>query len=121
MGHWVVDNFVDFVKNQRIDLASTTVTLMGYTFKENCSDTRNTKVHDLAISLKNRGVSLNIWDPFLTKETQEKLNKNNIKTYLESPGKVQLAFICVYHKQILEFLETYSGIIYDFKKLNLSL
>jgi UDP-N-acetyl-D-galactosamine dehydrogenase len=121
MGNWVVDNFLDFVENQRIDLASTTVTLMGYTFKENCSDIRNTKVHDLAISLKNRGVSLNIWDPFLTKETQEKLNKNNIKTYLESPGKVQLAFICVYHKQILEFLETYSGIVYDFKKLNLSL
>ena len=43
---------------------------------------------------------------------------NNIKTYLESPGEVQLAFICVYHKQILEFLETYSGIVYDFKKLN---
>jgi UDP-N-acetyl-D-galactosamine dehydrogenase len=121
MGHWVVDNFVDFVKNQRIDLASTTVTLMGYTFKENCSDIRNTKVHDLAISLKNRRVSLNIWDPFLTKETQEKLNKNNIKTYLESPGEVQLAFICVYHKQILEFLKTYSGIVYDFKKLNFNL
>jgi UDP-N-acetyl-D-galactosamine dehydrogenase len=121
MGNWVVDNFLDFVENQRIDLASTTVTLMGYTFKENCSDIRNTKVHDLAISLKNRGVSLNIWDPFLTKETQEKLNKNNIKAYLERPSDVQLAFICVYHKQILEFLETYSGIVYDFKKLNLSL
>ena len=121
MGNWVVDNFLDFVENQKVDIESTTVTLMGYTFKENCSDIRNTKVHDLAISLKNRGVSLNIWDPFLTKETQEKLNKNNIKTYLESPGEVQLAFICVYHKQILEFLETYSGIVYDFKKLNLSL
>ena len=116
MGHWVVDNFLDFVKNQRIDLASTTVTLMGYTFKENCSDTRNTKVYELAIALKNRGVSLNIWDPFLTHVTQEKLNKDNIKTYIESPGEVQLAFICVYHKQILEFLKTYSGIVYDFKK-----
>ena len=116
MGNWVVDNFLDFVENQKVDIESTTVTLMGYTFKENCSDIRNTKVHDLAISLKNRGVSLNIWDPFLTKETQEKLNKNNIKTYLESPGEVQLAFICVYHKQILEFLKTYSGIVYDFKK-----
>ena len=116
MGNWVVDNFLDFVENQKVDIESTTVTLMGYTFKENCSDIRNTKVHDLAISLKNRGVSLNIWDPFLTKETQEKLNKNNIKTCLETPREVHLAFICVYHKQILEFLETYSGIVYDFKK-----
>jgi UDP-N-acetyl-D-galactosamine dehydrogenase len=120
MGHWVVDNFLDFVKNQNVDIESTTITLMGYTFKENCSDIRNTKVHDLAISLKKSGVSLNIWDPFLTKKTQKKLNKNNIKTYLERPPEVQLAFICVYHKQVLEFLETYSGIVYDFKKLNSS-
>ena len=121
MGDWVVDNFLDFVKNQNIDLASTTVTLMGYTFKENCSDIRNTKVYDLAISLKNSGVILNIWDPFLTKETQEELNKNNIQSDIKSPHDVQLAFICVYHKQILKFLETYGGLIYDFKKLNSSL
>jgi UDP-N-acetyl-D-galactosamine dehydrogenase len=118
MGHWVVDNFVDFVKNQRIDLATTTVTLMGYTFKENCSDIRNTKVHDLAISLKNRGVSLNIWDPFITKKNQEQLNKKNIKAFTDKPPDIQVAFVCVYHIQILEFLSTFRGIIYDFKKLN---
>jgi UDP-N-acetyl-D-galactosamine dehydrogenase len=94
---------------------------MGYTFKENCSDIRNTKVYDLAISLINSGVILNIWDPFLTKETQEELNKNNIYSDIECPQDVQLAFICVYHKQILKFLETYSGKVYDFKNINSSL
>jgi UDP-N-acetyl-D-galactosamine dehydrogenase len=121
MGDWVVNNFLDFVKNQKIDLELTTVTLMGYTFKENCSDIRNTKVHDLALSLQNIGASLNIWDPFLTKETHEELNKNNIKSYTEDPHDVQLAFICVYHEQVLKFLETYNGTVYDFKKLNPSL
>ena len=94
---------------------------MGYTFKENCSDIRNTKVDDLALSLQNSGVSLNIWDPFLTEETKEKLNKNNIKSFTKISHDVQLAFICVYHKQIVKFLETYDGTIYDYKKLNLSL
>jgi UDP-N-acetyl-D-galactosamine dehydrogenase len=94
---------------------------MGYTFKENCSDIRNTKVHDLALSLQNSGVSINIWDPFLTNETQEELTTNNIKSYTENPHDVQLAFICVYHKQILNFLETYNGTVYDYKKLNLSI
>ena len=121
MGDWVVDNFLNFVKNKKIDLASTTVTLMGYTFKENCSDIRNTKVYDLAFSLQNSGISLNIWDPFLTKETEEELNKNNIQSDIECPHDVQVAFICVYHKQVLKFLETYDGIVYDFKKLNSSL
>ena len=121
MGDWVVDNFLEFTKNENIDLKSTIVTLMGYTFKENCSDIRNTKVHDLALSLQNIGASLNIWDPFLTKETHEELNKNNIKSYTEDPHDVQLAFICVYHEQVLKFLETYNGTVYDFKKLNPSL
>jgi UDP-N-acetyl-D-galactosamine dehydrogenase len=121
MGDWVVDNFLEFIKNKNIDLESTTVTLMGYTFKENCSDTRNTKVHDLALSLQNSGVILNIWDPFLTKETQDELDKNNIKSYTEDPCDIHLAFVCVYHKQILKFLDSYEGTIYDYKKLNLSL
>ena len=121
MGDWVVNNFLEFSKNENINLESTIVTLMGYTFKENCSDIRNTKVHDLALSLQKSGVSLNIWDPFLTKETQEELKKNNIKSRIDDPHDVQLAFICVYHEQVLKFLETYNGTVYDFKKLNASL
>ena len=121
MGDWVVNNFLEFTKNENIDLKSTIVTLMGYTFKENCSDIRNTKVYDLALSLQNSGVSLNIWDPFLTEETKEKLNKNNIKSFTEISHDVQLAFVCVYHEQILKFLDAYDGIVYDYKKLNSNL
>ena len=118
MSSWVVDNFLEFIKKKNIDIKITTITLMGYTFKENCSDIRNTKIYDLAISLKNYGLDINIWDPFLTKETQKELSNNNILSYTEKPSEVQLAFICVYHEQILEFLKTHKGIIYDYKKLN---
>ena len=118
MGDWVVDNFLEFTKNENIEIESTTITLMGYTFKENCSDIRNTKVYDLAISLQNYGFEINIWDPFLTKESQDELNKKNIISYTNKPSDVQLAFICVYHDQILNFLKDYNGIIYDFKKIN---
>ena len=118
MGDWVVDNFLEFTKNENVEIESTTITLMGYTFKENCSDIRNTKVYDLAISIQNYGFEINIWDPFLTKESQDELNKKNIISYTNTPSDVQLAFICVYHDQILNFLKDYNGIIYDFKKIN---
>ena len=118
MSEWVVDNFFEFIKKQNIDIKKTIITIMGYTFKENCSDIRNTKVHDLVISLKNHGLQINIWDPFLTKETQEELSKNNIISYTNEPNEVQLAFICVYHEEILNFLKDYSGTIYDFRKVN---
>ena len=121
MGEWVFANFLEFIKKENINLKSTSVTLMGYTFKENCSDVRNTKVHDLAISLKNYGVNLSIWDPYLTKKTRSELDKHNIKTHIEKPKDIQLAFVCIYHTKIIKLLDSYKGIIYDYKKLNSSI
>jgi len=118
MSDWVIRNFLKFIEKENLVLSSMTVTLLGYTFKENCSDIRNTKIYDLALSLKNIGVDVNIWDPFFKKETQVHLKKIGINTFRKEPKEVQCAFVCVYHEQILEFLNSYKGIIYDYKKLN---
>ena len=78
MGNWVVENFKKFAKENSIDPSSTEITLMGYTFKENCSDTRNTKVHDIAVSLRDAGFKLMIWDPYLDHETIQLMKKDKI-------------------------------------------
>ena len=119
MTNWVIDNFLEFIERENIDINKITITLMGYTFKENCSDIRNTKVNDLALSIKNIGIDVNIWDPFFRKETQEYLKKHNINAFIREPKDVQLAFVCVYHEKILSFLNNFKGIIYDYKNLNL--
>ena len=91
---------------------------MGYTFKENCNDTRNTKVHDIAISLRDAGFKIMIWDPYLDDESTKILKKNNIKSSKALPDDIELAFVCVYHKEVLKFLDSYKGLVYDFRKLN---
>ena len=101
MGNWVVENFKKFAKENSIDPSSTEITLMGYTFKENCSDTRNTKVHDIAISLRDTGFKIAIWDPYLDDETIMTLKKYNISSSRALSDEVELAFICVYHKEVL--------------------
>ena len=118
MDQWVLSNFLEFIKKQNINLSSIKVTILGYTFKENCSDTRNTKVHNLILLMKDFGIDVNVWDPFLSEELHETLNKNGIESYIEKPEEIQLAFICVYHDQIKAFLNDYNGIIYDYKKIN---
>ena len=118
MGEWVVRNFIKFAKENFINLDKTTITIMGYTFKEDCNDTRNTKVYDLAISMRNSGFKLMIWDPYIDNETIESLKKENILSTKVKPDNIKLAFICVYHKEVLKFLDSYNGIVYDFKKLN---
>ena len=118
MGNWVVENFIKFANENSIKLHETQITIMGYTFKENCNDTRNTKVHDIAISLRDAGYRITIWDPYINTQTIELLNKENIVSNKARPDNIELAFICVYHKEVLEFLESYNGYVYDFKKLN---
>jgi len=118
MGNWVVENFKKFAIENSIDPSSTEITLMGYTFKENCSDTRNTKVHEIAISLRDAGFKLMIWDPYIDHQTIQLIKKDKIFSSKERPDHIKLAFICVYHKEVLEFLEFYDGLVYDFRKLN---
>ncbi len=118
MGIWVIDNFLKYAAKNSINLKTTEITIMGYTFKEDCSDIRNTKVHDLAVSIKNAGFNIRIWDPYLDDKTIENLTNVNIKSLREAPKNVDLAFVCVNHKEILEFLKSYKGFVYDFRRLN---
>ena len=116
MDNWVLSTFLKFAKKKNIDLESTTITILGYTFKENCGDTRNTKVHDLVLSLKNLNLNIDIWDPFISPDTQDKLEAIGVEAHIKQPRNIELGFICVYHDQILEFLKSFDGVIYDYKK-----
>ena len=116
MGDWVLKNFLIFANNNNIDLDSINITILGYTFKENCEDTRNTKVKSLMFSMIKLGLKVSLWDPLLSCDNQKKLRNEGVNVYESEPKDVQLAFVCVYHNQIIKFLESYDGIIYDYRK-----
>ena len=117
MGDWVVSNFLSYIKRKNIDFHSTNITFLGYTFKENCSDVRNTKVRELILSLKDKGVNVSLWDPLLDLAELDNLESQGIKTYRTTPNDVEFAFLCVPHFEILEFLEVYEGPVFDYKKI----
>ena len=117
MGEWVVSNFLSYIKQKNIDLHSTNITFLGYTFKENCSDIRNTKVRELIFSLKDKGANVSLWDPLVEFAELDNLESQGIKVYRTTPTDVQFAFLCVPHNEILEFLETYDGLLFDYKKI----
>ena len=117
MGGWVVSNFFSYIKQKNIDLQATNVTFLGYTFKENCSDIRNTKVRELIFSLKDKGVNISLWDPLLDLDELDNLESQGIKVYRVPPTDIQFAFLCVPHDEILEFLEAYEGPLFDYKKV----
>ena len=48
---------------QGIDVSSSNVLVLGATFKENCSDLRNSKVIDFCKELNSYNINLDIFDP----------------------------------------------------------
>jgi UDP-N-acetyl-D-glucosamine/UDP-N-acetyl-D-galactosamine dehydrogenase len=118
MSNWVIKMFYNFLSNNDIDHKSTNITFLGYTFKENCSDFRNTKVKELILSLKNHNLRVSLWDPLLDIGELNKLESEGIEIYREKPEFIEFAFLCVAHNEISNFLENYHGPIFDYKRIN---
>ena len=68
MGQFVVDETVKLMLKKRIHVAGAKVLVLGFTFKENCPDVRNTRVVDIVQSLEEYGTDITICDPWANPE-----------------------------------------------------
>jgi UDP-N-acetyl-D-galactosamine dehydrogenase len=64
MARYAARNIVRLMLKNGIDVARSTVGVMGITFKENCPDIRNSKVADLVKELNHWGVNVVVTDPW---------------------------------------------------------
>jgi UDP-N-acetyl-D-galactosamine dehydrogenase len=63
MGRYVVENLVKKLIKANVPVKNAKVAILGFTFKENCPDTRNTRVIDIVNELKEYGIRPMIADP----------------------------------------------------------
>lgn len=64
MARYVARNFIKLMLKNGIDVARSTVGVLGVTFKENCPDIRNSKVADLVRELQQWNVNVVVSDPW---------------------------------------------------------
>jgi UDP-N-acetyl-D-galactosamine dehydrogenase len=64
MARYAARNVIRLMLKNGIDVARSTVGVMGITFKENCPDIRNSKVADLVTELRSWGVNVIVTDPW---------------------------------------------------------
>ena len=65
MPEYVADRLERKMIDLSIPVVGARVLIMGLAFKENCPDTRNTKVIDVVRTLEGRGMSVDIFDPWV--------------------------------------------------------
>ncbi|MBK2110035.1 nucleotide sugar dehydrogenase [Francisella tularensis] len=68
MGKFVVENLVKKLISADIPVKRARVAIFGFTFKEDCPDTRNTRVIDIVKELNEYGIEPYIIDPVADKE-----------------------------------------------------
>lgn len=64
MGEYVADKVVKLMLKKGIQVLGSDILVLGFTFKENCPDVRNTKVIDIVRTLQDYNVNVHIYDPW---------------------------------------------------------
>lgn len=98
MSRYVARNMIKLMLKNGIDVARSTVGVLGITFKENCPDIRNSKVADLIKELENWGVKVVVSDPWAN--AQEVHNEYGINLgKIDDANQVDSLVVAVGHNQ----------------------
>lgn len=96
MGEYVAHQVVKLMLKKGIQVLNAKVLLLGFTFKENCPDVRNTKVIDIYTALKDYNMDIAVYDPWANPEGVE--HEYGIKvTNAEPEEKFDAVVLAVAH------------------------
>ena len=105
--------------NKKNKTSNIQILILGATFKENCPDTRNSKVIDLYYELLKNNYHIDVYDPYINDSV---LSKNFIKSRLinlSSNTKYDVVILAVGHNEFKKFdpkkVLKNDGFVYDIK------
>ena len=100
MGKYVAESLVKDLIKADIPVKNAKVAILGFTFKENCPDTRNTKVIDIYRELGEYGIEPIVVDPEADADEAKRLYGITFQT-MDAVKDVDAVIIAVAHKQFL--------------------
>lgn len=114
MGKYVAESLVKNLIKSDIAVKNARVAILGFTFKENCPDTRNTKVIDIYKELKEYGITPLVVDPAADAEEAKQLYGITFGS-MEDVKDMDAVIVAVAHN---EFLKLNRGSIEAFYNRN---
>lgn len=118
MGEYVATETVKLMLKKGIQVLNSNILILGFTFKENCPDVRNTKVIDIYNALKEYNVNVTVYDPWANPDTVR--HEYGIEVTNELPSdKFDTAILAVAHNKFknLDILSTlnHNHVVFDVK------
>jgi UDP-N-acetyl-D-glucosamine/UDP-N-acetyl-D-galactosamine dehydrogenase len=124
MARYVARNVIRLMLKNGVDVARSSIGVMGITFKENCPDIRNSKVADLVKELENWGAQVVVMDPWANPE--EVMHEYGIRLgTMDETNKVDSLVVAVGHneframspKQLKNLCQSEKPVLADVKAL----
>jgi UDP-N-acetyl-D-glucosamine/UDP-N-acetyl-D-galactosamine dehydrogenase len=113
MGKYVADRTLKEMIRAGKVINKSCVLILGVSFKENCPDMRNTKVVGIIEELKDFGVKVEVYDPWVDGKKESNWYKHGVITNpLEGSKKYDAILVAVAHKQFKSYTEN------DYKKMS---
>ena len=102
MGAFVADAAIKQMIEVGLAPKKATVVILGITFKENCPDTRNTKVIDIYNELKDYGITASVFDPVADSDEAKRLYGIDF-VKKEDLKDMDAIIIAVGHKEFMSY------------------
>lgn len=118
MGEYVANQVVKLMLKKGIQVLNSNILILGFTFKENCPDVRNTKVIDIYKALQGYNLNITVYDPWANPEVVKR--EYEVEVINELPqarfdavvlAVAHDAFNCIDEKRLLKE----KSILYDVK------
>lgn len=120
MGAYVAESVIKLMLKKGIQVLKSDILILGFTFKENCPDCRNTKIMDIVNALKEYNLNLTIYDPWVNPTVA--MYEYGVETTNELPKeKFDAVILGVAHNEFktldVPVLGKENSVVYDVKWL----
>lgn len=99
MGAYVADQVIKQMLRKGIQVLGSKILVLGFTFKENCPDVRNTKVVDIVRALSEYDLHITIYDPWANPAIAKREYGVEITNELPAEGDFDTAILAVAHRE----------------------
>lgn len=119
MGEYVANQVIKLMNKKGVLVKDAKILLLGFTFKENCPDIRNTKIADIYTTLYEYSENIVVYDPWANPEQVYNEYGITVVNALPQNELYNAVVLCVAHKEFINLdvrgLLNGSGVVYDVK------
>lgn len=100
MGEYVANQVIKLMLKKGVQVLDSEIVILGFTFKENCPDVRNTKVIDIIRALGEYDVRITVYDPWANPEIVKKEYGIELTNRLPAGRMFDAAIMAVAHREL---------------------